>query len=151
MRTFSLGSGDPSQLFLSWWNAINCNKWKSCVIPIQLLSTMRKLVQWKGEGNLHGFFFVPLQKWIRAKSSKLVQPQHSLIPTVGTLCPCGSWDGTPRHHLTVGWSSLGHPRWPELHYSGGKHTQSTDTSNQSEHNHSTEHPAAHLSDCSSIC
>jgi len=44
--------------------------------------------------------------------AKVVQPQHRLIPTGGTSCPCGSWDGTPRHHLTVGWSSLGCPGWP---------------------------------------
>jgi len=44
-------------------------------------------------------------------AAKVVQPQHSLIPTGGTLCPWGSWDGTPRHHLTVGWSSLGHIPW----------------------------------------
>ena len=86
---------------------------------------------------------VLLQKWI---SSKVVQPQHSLIPTGGTLCPC-SWDVTPRHHLTVGWSSLGRPGWPELLCSGGNHA-STDTSNQSGHNRSTKHPSAHSSNCS---
>ena len=75
--------------------------------------------------QLHGLFMYCCKS---ESAAKVVQPQHSLIPTGGTLCPCGSWDGTPRHHLTVGWSSpVGHPGWPELLYSGGKHMQSTDT------------------------
>ena len=47
-------------------------------------------------------------------AAKVVQPQHRLIPTGGTSCPYGSWDGTPRHHLTVAWLKFTGPPWMAL-------------------------------------
>ena len=77
------------------------------------------------------FYFVPLQ----AKSSTLVQPQHSLIPTDGTSRPLVFYFlfciiiGR-RWHTNSSWIlqlveahwGLMHPGWPKLLCSGGNHT-----------------------------
>jgi len=62
------------------------------------------LVQWMTEGNF-------MACSCTESAAKVVQPQHSLIPTGGILCPCGSWDGTPRHHLTCSWLKLTGAPW----------------------------------------
>jgi len=64
-------------------------------------------VSWMDDWRwLHGLF-------LYCCKSESVAKKSSPILTGGTLCPClflpqiNKGYGTPRHHLTVGWSSLG--------------------------------------------